>query len=52
MKLKKKYQLWVNLGYDGWNLTECDSIQEALEVETYGSDWVITSRVDYEVKEK
>lgn len=52
MELKKDYQLWVNYGYDGWSLTEYDTIEEALKAETYGSDWVITKRVDYEVKEK
>jgi hypothetical protein len=52
IKLTKKYQLWVYHGYEGYELCEFDTLEECLTHERYGSDFTITQKVDWEVKEK
>jgi hypothetical protein len=48
----KLYQFWQNHGYEGWNMQDFDTLEEALKCDTYGDDWFITKRVDWKVKEE
>lgn len=52
IKFKKKYQLWVNYGSEGWNFYEYDTIEECLLAPSYGMASAITQKVDWEIKEK
>jgi hypothetical protein len=52
IELKKKYQLWIRNGCEGYSYAEYNTLKECLEVEKYSSDFVITKRVDYEIKER
>jgi len=52
IKPTKKYQLWINNSSEGWSYTEHDTLEEALLKERYGSYFMITKKVDIEIKEK
>ncbi|MDD5407085.1 MAG: hypothetical protein PHE73_09130 [Sulfurovaceae bacterium] len=51
-KLTKQYQVWILDGCSGYNLTEYDTLQEALEAVKYTNDYYITKKVEYTVIEK
>ncbi len=46
------YILWIDNGYKGWTPASFATLTEALQGATYGSPWVITKVVDFEVVEK
>lgn len=48
----KKYTVWVNQGYEGWQPTEYDSIEECLNHDRYSREMRITKDVNYEILEK
>jgi len=50
--LKKKYQLWLNYGVEGWRYEEYDTLEECLCAQRYQSEFVITKKVDFEILEK
>lgn len=48
-----KYICWVDKGYSGWTPNWCDSLEECLRLEKYGSPFLITSEeIEYEVRLK
>lgn len=56
-KFEKKYQIWFYNGFSSWILSEeFNTIEEAISYitrENYGgNEWAITSRVDFEIKER
>ena len=48
-KLTKQYQVWTS-DSGSWNLTEVDTLEEALTMQKY-SDYYITKKVDLCIKE-
>lgn len=49
-KFKKRYQVWVDYGYDGWSYEEYDTLEQCVQRTNYGSDYYITERVSAKVK--
>ena len=48
------YIVWINFGYEGWSPAEFETLKEAVEYGTknnYGSDFKITKKVEYSIKE-
>ena len=50
-KLTKQYQRWTHYGSEGWSLDEFNTLEEAMSAANYGSDFVITKKVEVEIKE-
>lgn len=45
------YILWINYGCEGWKPGSYHSLEEALRVDTYGSEAIITKEVSYFIQE-
>ncbi len=56
MKIDKNYIVWTNLGYEGWNPTGFDTVEELekyiLDSSNYGTERVFTKRLDINIKLK
>lgn len=50
-ELENEYILWRDYGSDGWQPTGFKTLKEALESEKHYSNWIITKKVNYEIKE-
>jgi hypothetical protein len=48
---KGPYTVWENNGCEGWQPYSFNTLLECLEKQKYSSEWVITKRITYEVKE-
>jgi len=48
----KKYIVWTNSGCEGWYPSEYDTLEEAVNHESYGMKKIITTEVKYTVKEQ
>lgn len=47
-----KYVVWVNYGWEGWNPTGYEELEDAINHESHGYDKVITSgKVKIKVEE-
>lgn len=51
IKLIKKYQLWTQEGCEGWSYTEFDTLEECLTAQRYTTNFMVTQKVDFEIKE-
>lgn len=51
MDINKKYIVWINYGCEGWHPKECATLEEALDVSSYGSEKVITKRCSFTIIE-
>ncbi len=48
---KGPFILWLDYGYDGWQPKSFATIRAALESEKYGTGFVITKAVEYQIVE-
>ena len=49
--IKGPYIVWENYGYDGWQPKSYSDLAAALTAKRYSSEWEITKKVEFEVKE-
>lgn len=49
--IKGPYIVWENYGYDGWQPKSYPDLGTALTSQKYSSEWEITKKVEFEVKE-
>ncbi len=50
-EFEKKYIVWTDYGYEGWRPTGYDSIEDAVRHESYGSETIITTKVNILISE-
>jgi hypothetical protein len=50
-KKVKRFIVWDNHGYGEWSHSYYDTLEEALNHNSYGSEHILTKEVDYSVKE-
>lgn len=48
---KKQYQVWIDYGSEGWKPEECDTLQQAIDVDKYGMNWMVTKKVSLNIEE-
>lgn len=48
----KPYITWVNNGSEGWSPHGCDTLEEAFNVESYGSEKIITKCCNVVIMER
>lgn len=48
----KKYIKWINYGAEGWQPVGFDTLKEAIEHNSYGSEWVIDKAILIRVYEE
>lgn len=47
----KKYIVWIRNGCEGWTFQDFDTLEEAVNCESYGSEKIITMEVKYKIEE-
>lgn len=50
--MDKKYIVWTNHGYEGWSPEYYETLEEAINHDSYGSEKIITKKVNFTIQEQ
>jgi hypothetical protein len=46
------YTVWINYGAEGWQPTDCETLEAALKLQKHGSQWTVQKAVKFKIVEE